>query len=64
LRDIIDDHRSGFPKDKSIMDSIATAQEVIQYTKQNKMSGFMLKLDFEKAYDTVEWEYIFKTLHS
>ena len=48
----------------SILDSIATTQEVIQFTKRNKEPGFMLKLDFEQAYDTVEWDCILESLHS
>ena len=44
----------GFLKGRSILNFIATAQDNI--------SGFMLKLDFEKAYDTVEWGCILETL--
>ena len=57
---IIDDHQSKFLKGRSILESIASAQEVIQFSKRNKIPGFMLKLDFEKAYDTVEWDAFWK----
>ena len=50
----VEDHQSGFLKGRSSMDSIVTAQEVIQFTKRNRISRYMLKLDFEKAYDTVD----------
>jgi len=60
----IDDHQSGFLRGRSILDSIASIQEVIQFTKWNKIPEFMLKLDFEKAYNTVEWDCILKTLQS
>ena len=36
LGDIIDDHQSGFLKGRSILDSIATAQEVNQFSKGTK----------------------------
>ena len=45
------------------MESITTAQEVIQFAKQNKALGYLLKLDFEKAYD-VEWDCILEALQS
>ena len=54
LGDIINNHQTRFLKCRSILDSIATAQKVIQFTKWNKAPGFMLKLNFETAYDTVK----------
>jgi len=54
LGELIEDHQSGLIKDRSTLDSIATAQKVIQFTKQNKILGFMLKFNFEKAYNTVD----------
>ena len=50
LRDVmghlLDDHQSGFLKVICTLDSITIAQEVIQFNKRKKISGFMLKLDF------------------
>ena len=46
------------------MNSIASTQEVIQFVNRNKTSGFMLKLDFEKAYDAVEWGCILESMKS
>jgi len=54
----------GFIKGRNILKSIAIAQEVIQFTKRNKTSGFMLKLDFKKAHDMVDWECILEALQS
>lgn len=44
------------------MEGIATTYEVIHYRKRSKSNGYTLKLDFEKAYDMVDWEYLLKTL--
>ena len=61
---IIDDHQSGFLKGRSVLESIASAQEVIQFSKRIKIPGFMLKLDFEKAYDTVvQWAIPKESVH-
>ena len=60
LGELIEDHQSGFLKGRNSLDSIAIAQEVIQFSTRNKLSGFTLKLDFEKAYDMVEWECILR----
>ena len=64
LGNFIDDNLFGFLKGRSILESIAAAQEVIQFTKRNKVSGYMLKLNFEKAYDTMEWDCILEALQS
>lgn len=44
------------------MDSVATAQEVIMDCKNNKRQGVVLKLDFEKAYDKIEWSVVLDIL--
>lgn len=31
------------------------AQEIIHMTKSNMIKGYLLKLDFEKIYDVVNW---------
>ena len=37
---------------------------MIQFTKHSKVPGYMLKLDFEKAYDTMKWDCILEALQS
>jgi len=49
LGENIGDHQTSFLKGRSTLNSISTAQEVIQFTKRNKVPGFMPKLDFEKS---------------
>ena len=51
LGDMIDDNQTSF-FGRNILESIAAAQEVIQVNKRNKTPRFMLKLDFEKTYDS------------
>jgi len=62
LGNLIDDHQTWFLKGRSILESIEVAQEVIQFFKQIKTPRFLLKLDFQKAYDMVEWDCILETL--
>jgi len=46
LGEMIKDHQSSSLKSRSTLNFMAAAQEVIQFTKRNKILIFMLKLDF------------------
>ena len=46
------------------MDGIMSLHEIINDTKYQKQNGVILKLDFEKAYDKVNWRFLFKCLES
>lgn len=34
----------------------------MSYTEFNDIPGLMMLIDFEKAFDTVSWDFIFQTL--
>ena len=36
--------------------------DVIDYLEKHNKTGLLLLLGFEKAFDTVEWDFILKTL--
>jgi hypothetical protein len=42
-----------------ITDGVALLQEVLGEEKFRKQQGIMLKIDFEKAYDKVNWNFLF-----
>lgn len=41
-----------------ILDSIATAKELIFSIHKRHMQGHILKVDFAKAFDTVDWDFL------
>ena len=62
LPTIIDESQSAFIKDKGLTDSVLLANEVIEDLRRKGRSGLCLKVDFEKAYDSVRWEYMYGML--
>lgn len=51
--------QSAFIKSRHITNSILIANECIDMRKRSKLKGVVCKLDIEKAYDKVEWNFLF-----
>ena len=39
-----------------------TVSDILFFTKQYRLPGILLNIDFEKAYDSVDHKYLFKVL--
>jgi hypothetical protein len=50
---LIDNNRTTFIKGRFILESVVTTYEVLHNVYKSKQPGFVLKLDYEKAYDKV-----------
>ena len=61
---IINNDQTGFLKGRFIGENIRLIDGIINHTKSNNIPSLLLFLDFEKAFDTVEWPFIWKTLDS
>jgi hypothetical protein len=48
--------QNAFIKNRNITDVIMTLHEITQHTHLKKKVGVVLQLDFEKAYDKVNWD--------
>jgi len=42
-----------------MLDSFLVANEKVDYLKKEKKSGVFVKVDFEKTYDSVGWEFLY-----
>ena len=64
LPKLIDSDQTGFLKGRFIGENIRLIDGLINHTAARNIPGLLMFLDFEKAFDTVEWSFIWKTLSS
>ncbi|GKA30743.1 RNA-directed DNA polymerase, eukaryota [Tanacetum coccineum] len=58
LGDLVNEVQSAFVADRQILDGPFILNEVYQWCKAKRKQSFVLKIDFEKAYDSVRWDYV------
>lgn len=59
---VVDHVQSAFLGGRSIMNGVLIANEVVDWWKKSKKKGLILKLDFEKVYDSVNWNFLLQML--
>ena len=62
LHNIISHDQTGYMKKRYIGNNVRKVLDTIEYLNRTNNSGILLMLDFEKAFDTVEWPFLFKVL--
>ncbi|KAK2652395.1 hypothetical protein Ddye_012251 [Dipteronia dyeriana] len=55
---IIGDTQMAFVQNHHIVDSFVIANEIIHWWKRDKEEGLLIKLNFEKAYDSVNHSFL------
>lgn len=51
-------------KGRFILESIIAAHEIVHSVASANLSGFVFKLDYEKAYDMISRDFLLEVLHS
>jgi hypothetical protein len=59
---LIGQSQTAFIPGQNIMEGVVMLHETIHEVHRKKMNGVILKLDFEKAYDKVNWRFLQQTL--
>jgi hypothetical protein len=62
INKVISENQFGFVKGKYILDCVVALHEIIHEIKKKKQNGIILKIDFEKAYDKVNWYFLYNML--
>ena len=58
MEEVVEDNQFSFVSGKQILDCCLVANEVIDSIKKSGLGGLLLKVDFKKAYDSVEWQFL------
>ena len=62
LPHLIHPDQTGYVKGRYIGENIRLIDDLIQYTSLRKLPGLILLIDFEKALDSLEWSFLYKTI--
>ncbi|GJX58871.1 RNA-directed DNA polymerase, eukaryota [Tanacetum coccineum] len=58
LGNLVNEVQSAFVADRQILDGPFILNELLQWCKSKKKHSLLFKVDFEKAYDSVRWDYL------
>jgi len=64
LPDIIHYDQNAFVKGRTIFDATRTISDVMDFTHAKDYKGIMTAIDFEKAFDSLNWDFLSKSLES
>ena len=59
---LIGKQHSAYIKGRNISENAKLILDIFDYCDSTETDGLLLLLDFEKAFDSVEWNFLFKTL--
>ena len=63
LPKIINADQTGYVKGRYIGENIRLIQDTIYFTSQTNCKGIAIFFDFKKAFDLIEWNYLYATLN-
>ena len=64
LPSIVHYNQTGFVKDRYIGETIRSIFDIMEFTVTENIPGLMIFIDFQKAFDSVEWDFILNCLEA
>jgi len=62
INKLINNDQTGFIKGRFIGENTRLIYDILKYTEENNIPGLLLLIDFEKAFDSLSWRFVNKTL--
>ncbi|MCI37724.1 RNA-directed DNA polymerase (Reverse transcriptase), partial [Trifolium medium] len=63
MNSVIASNQSAFLKGRNLVDGVMVVNEVVDLAKRTGKECVIFKVDFEKAYDSVDWSFLEYMLH-
>ena len=62
LDHLISRSQSGFIQGRQISEVTRLIYDIMNYTEKNKIDGLLMLIDFEKAFDSISWKFMYNVL--
>ena len=62
LNGLISQNQNGFVPGRYIGESTRLIYDIMHAAEKSKIPGLLMLIDFEKAYDSISWKFIYKVL--
>ena len=62
LPSVINSNQTAYVNGRFIGEGLKTIEGIIEYVKQRNIEGYLLSIDFEKAFDSIDFEFLWATL--
>ena len=62
LPSLINEDQTGFMSNRYMGDNIRLIYDLFHYLNYNNLPGLLICIDFEKAFDSVDWKFMMKVL--
>ncbi len=64
LPKLISNSQVGYVKGRNIVENIRSLLDIMEYLKHQNLPGILINIDFEKAFDSVDHDFLFSVLES
>ena len=61
---IVSPSQTAFMRGRNILEGVVILHEIVHELHRKNLSGVIFKIDFEKAYDKVKWNFLIQTLRT
>ena len=62
LPNVIHSNQTGYVKDRYIGETVRSIFDIMELTDAENIPGLLIFIDFQKAFDTLEWDFLLKCL--
>ena len=62
LDNLVSETQTGFVAGRFIGENSRLIYDILHYTEKENIPGLLMLIDFEKAFDSVSWEFLYETL--